>query len=198
MAEFIFHGGKMCKLSTLCDRLFSLSVFLLHLLSIFCSSWSRGISKKSCKEICIACSNFVFKKSFPQLQERDIKRARYCQQHHESVNVKTFDQSEYDTRIWYHGTVAPKACLQAPLLFPPNPLLGSLCSPIFSLFDSNFCLSPLCGAWSQASYQVVSSMPITSDLQLGLYQDLGLELGPHSWVTTHSLLPSFVYHCAAY
>ena len=112
--------------------------------------------------------------------------------------MKTFDQSEYDTRIWYHGTVAPKACLQAPLLFPPNPLLGSLCSPIFSLFDSNFCLFPLCGAWSQASfYQVVSSMPVTSDLQLGLYKDLGLELGPHSWVTIHSLLPSFVYHCAA-
>ena len=65
MAEFIFHGGKMCKFSTLCDRLFSLSVFLLHLLSIFCSSWSRGMSKKSCKEICIACSNFVFKRSFP-------------------------------------------------------------------------------------------------------------------------------------
>ena len=77
------------------------------------------------------------------------------------------------------------------------PNLGSLWSPIFSLFDSTFCLFPLCGAWSQASYQVVSSMPVTSDLQLGLYKDLGLELGPHSWVTTHSLLPSFVYHCAA-
>ena len=34
LIEFIFHGGKMCKFSTLCDRLFSLSVFLLKLLSL--------------------------------------------------------------------------------------------------------------------------------------------------------------------
>ena len=31
---FIFRGEKMCKFSTLCDRLFSLIVFLLNLLSI--------------------------------------------------------------------------------------------------------------------------------------------------------------------
>ena len=34
LVEFIFRGGKMCKFSTLCDRLFSLSVFLLKLLSL--------------------------------------------------------------------------------------------------------------------------------------------------------------------
>ena len=38
-----------------------------------------------------------------------IERARYCQQHRESVKKKTFDQSEHDTRIWYHGTAASKA-----------------------------------------------------------------------------------------
>ena len=37
----------------------------------------------------------------------------------ESVNFETFDQSEHDTRISYHGTAASKAYLQAP---PPFPL----------------------------------------------------------------------------
>ena len=49
---------------------------------------------------------------------RDIERARYCQQYRESVNMKTFDQSEHDTRISYHGTAASKACLLAPPHFP--------------------------------------------------------------------------------
>ena len=31
LVEFIFCGGKMCEFSTLGDRLFSLSVFLLNL-----------------------------------------------------------------------------------------------------------------------------------------------------------------------
>ena len=44
--------------------------------------------------------------------------ARYCQQHCEPVNMKAFDQSQHDTRIWYHGTAASKACLQAPPPFP--------------------------------------------------------------------------------
>ena len=44
--------------------------------------------------------------------------ARYCQQHCEPVNMKAFDQSEHDTRIWYHGTVASKVYLQAPPPFP--------------------------------------------------------------------------------
>ena len=34
LVEFIFRGGKMCEFSTLGDRLFSLSVFLLNLLSL--------------------------------------------------------------------------------------------------------------------------------------------------------------------
>ena len=36
LVEFIFLGGKMCKFSTSCDRLFSLSVFLLNLWSVLC------------------------------------------------------------------------------------------------------------------------------------------------------------------
>ena len=34
LVEFVFRGGKMCEFSTLGDRLFSLSVFLLNLLSL--------------------------------------------------------------------------------------------------------------------------------------------------------------------
>ena len=34
LVEFIFRGGKMCEFRTLGDRLFSLSVFLLNLLSL--------------------------------------------------------------------------------------------------------------------------------------------------------------------
>ena len=53
---------------------------------------------------------------------------RYCQQHHKSFNMKTFDQSEYDTRIWYHGMEVSKACLQAPLPFPPPQATARLAS----------------------------------------------------------------------
>ena len=34
LVELRFRGGIMCKFSTLCDRLLSLSVFLLNLLSV--------------------------------------------------------------------------------------------------------------------------------------------------------------------
>ena len=57
---------------------------------------------------------------------RDIKRAQYCQQHRESVNMNTFGQSEHDTRIWYHGTATSKACLQHFQVPPPFPPRGHL------------------------------------------------------------------------
>ena len=34
LVDFIFRGGKKCTFSTLSDRLFSFSVFLLNLLSV--------------------------------------------------------------------------------------------------------------------------------------------------------------------
>ena len=94
---------------------------------------------------CIHSRNPCFKKSSPELYERDIERARCCQHHRESVNMKTFDQSEHDAGIWYHGTAASKAVSRLRLPFPlPRIPLGSLRSPIFFLFDSVFCLfSPL-------------------------------------------------------
>ena len=52
--------------------------------------------------------------------------------------MKTFDQSELDTRIWYHWTAASKAWLQAPPPIPPRIPRRSLHSPIFFLFDPVF------------------------------------------------------------
>ena len=75
--------------------------------------------KSLAKKFVLLAQNPCFKKSFPELKRHDIERVRYCHQHHESVNMKTLDQSEHDTRIWYHGTTASKACLQAPPPFPP-------------------------------------------------------------------------------
>ena len=50
------------------------------------------------------------------------------------------------TRIWYHGTAASKACLQAPPPFDmipiPRPPLGSLGSPIFFPVGPRFCPFP--------------------------------------------------------
>ena len=50
--------------------------------------------------------------------------------------MKTFDQSEHDTRIWYHGSAASKACLQAPPPFPlPQTTAGlAFLADIISLF----------------------------------------------------------------
>ena len=42
LVEFIFPWGKMCKFSTLCDRLFSLSVFLLNMLSVLCGTSAQN------------------------------------------------------------------------------------------------------------------------------------------------------------
>ena len=57
--------------------------------------------------------------------------------------MKTFDQSERDTRILYHGTVAS---IKVVSRLRPGPLtrqpLGSLRSPIFFLLDPVFCLLP--------------------------------------------------------
>ena len=46
LVEFILHGGKMCKFSTLCNRLLSLSVFPL---SICCSFYKVISLSKSFK-----------------------------------------------------------------------------------------------------------------------------------------------------
>ena len=38
-----------------------------------------------------------------------------------AVNCHRFNQSDLDTRSWYHGTAASVECLQAPLRTPSSP-----------------------------------------------------------------------------
>ena len=80
--------------------------------------------------------------------------ARYCQQHCESVNMKEFDQSEHDTRIWYHGTAG---CLQAPPPFPhPQSTRSARLAPCYlSYLTQFFAFFPLCRTWSQASWRCI-------------------------------------------
>lgn len=98
---------------------------------------------------------------FPELR---IERAWYfiCQQHRESVNIETFNQSEHDTRIWYHGTAASKECLQAPSPSPlPLPSLpfGSLRPHNFNAVSLRFlAIFPHSGAWFQATQTVSESL----------------------------------------
>ena len=67
--------------------------------------------------------------------------------------MKAFDQSQHDTRIWYHGTAASKACLQAPPPFPHPQSTRSarLARCYLSYLTLFFAFFPLYRAWSQAS-----------------------------------------------
>jgi len=73
-----------------------------------------------------------------------IKKNIHIEQHRESVNIKTFDQSEHDTRNRYYGRAASKACLQA---LPPFPPPQSTAFPCFAPFFFFFTFFPAyCGA----------------------------------------------------
>ena len=84
--------------------------------------WGKGGGACLCLEI-----RFL-KNIFPNSKSVTLKEC-------DTVNMKTFDQSEHGTRFWYQGTATTKACLQA---LPPFPLprlpLGSLRSPSFFPF----------------------------------------------------------------
>ena len=78
------------------------------------------------------------------------------------ANNETFDQSEHDTRIWYHGTAASKACLQALPLFPPPQSTTQLTS----LFQIFFCRTPFphCEARSHPLYTKEKSFSLFDTL----------------------------------
>ena len=89
----------------------------------FFFSWSRGVCEKTREEIIIFQFNMLIihvyclkTQSFPKLKKCVNSSVNSMTN---LANNETFDQSEHDTRIWYHGTAASKACLQALPLFPP-------------------------------------------------------------------------------
>ena len=67
------------------------------------------MSEKSGKEICIIC--FPNSRSVT-LKERDTVNSTT------NLSIRRHLANEHDTQIWYHGTAASKACLQAPPPFP--------------------------------------------------------------------------------
>ena len=127
---------------------------------IFCSSWSQGISQKSCKQICIACWKSVFWQIFSRIvgawywKSVILSRApRICQ--HEDF---------WPIRAWYQSLVSRnggiKACLQAPPPFPPAQATARLAS-LTDIFPFWPCaLFPQCGAWSQARLLNTGSLKI--------------------------------------
>ena len=89
----------------------------------FFFSWSRGVCEKTREEIIIFQFNMLIihvyclkTQSFPKLKKCVNSSVNSMTN---LANNETFDQSEHDTRIWYNGTAASKACLQALPLFPP-------------------------------------------------------------------------------
>ena len=89
---------------------------------------------------------------FPNSRSLTLKK-------HNTVNSTTnlptwrhFDQSEHDSRIWYHGMAASKHVSRLRRPFPiPSPALGLLRSQTFSHLTPFFAFFTHCGAWSQAT-----------------------------------------------
>ena len=76
---------------------------------IFCSSWIRGISEKSRKEIYIACSKFVFKNLFPSSRCLTLKERKDI----------------WPIRAWYQNLVSWNGGIRGmstgSAAFPPSP-----------------------------------------------------------------------------
>ena len=121
---------------------------------ILCSSWSRRISEKSRKEICIAApiEIRVSKNLFPdsrsvKLKERDTVN--------NTANLSTLRHLTNQSMIPESGIMERRHQKHVSLRCPfplPRPPLGSLRSPIFFLSDPVFCLfPPLRSQWSHAT-----------------------------------------------
>ena len=67
--------------------------------------------------------------------------------------MKTFDQSEHDTRIWYHGTAASKSMSPGSAALSPFPdhRWARFARRYFSHLTPFFAFFHHCGAWSQAT-----------------------------------------------
>ena len=133
-----FITGKYKKSSIFGMLSFSFCIRSQH---IFCSSWSRGISEKSRKEIYIACSKFVFKNLFPSSRSLTLKERKDI----------------WPIRAWYQSGIMERRhqrhVYRLRRLFHPPQTTAGLASlaDIFPICFV-FCLfSPHCGTWSQAN-----------------------------------------------
>ena len=86
--------------------------------------------------------------SFPKLKECVISSVNSMTN---LAKNETFDQSQHDNRIWYHGTAASKACLQAlPLFLPPQ---STTQLTLLAKFFLPYTLSPLQSLVPDSVYQ---------------------------------------------
>ena len=149
---------------------------------IFCSSWSPGISLT--KKFALLARTSCLKNLFLNCRSIILKERNNVNCTRESADMKTFDQSEHDTRIWYHGTAASKACLQAPMIYPqPSPRLTLLTyifpiRPWFLPFPSLWSLVPgyLSGGFFCSHYRRSKTGRISGSWPLAWATYLG---GPH-------------------
>ena len=79
------------------------------------------------------------------------------------VNSHRFNQSDLDTRSWYHGTAASKECLQALLSTPSSPDRSRLVPLPLGYLALNPALNPAC---SQAKTHVQCKLPVPSTCSL--------------------------------
>ena len=123
-----FITGKYKKSSIFGMLSFSFCIRSQH---IFCSSWSRGISEKSRKEIYIACSKFVFKNLFPSSRSLTLKERKDI----------------WPIRAWYQSGIMERRhqrhVYRLRRLFPPPQTTAGLASlaDIFPICFV-FCLFP--------------------------------------------------------
>ena len=103
---------------------------------IFCSSWIRGISENSRKQICIACSKSVFYKFFSRTEGGWYWKVKERDTVNSTANLSTIRYLTNRSMIQVHhitevSDLSPCSATLSPSLRPP---LDSLRSPIFFLF----------------------------------------------------------------
>ena len=97
-----------------------------------CSCLKPETWRKCCKELLKAASNFdVSELRIARISHLCRSRQELCKftsrclrsvnYYLKAVNSHRFNQSDLDTRSWYHGTAPSMECLQAPLCTPSSP-----------------------------------------------------------------------------
>ena len=112
---------------------------------IFCSSWIRGISENSRKQICIACSKSVFYKLFSRTEGGWYWKVKERDTVNSTANLSTIRYLTNRSMIQvHHITEVSKTCLLAPHTFPLPKATARLASlaDIFPIWSGAFNFSP--------------------------------------------------------